>query len=197
MLEDLDVYYFGKLVRQYPDIMAVCNNLMPDDVQRENSGTGGVETGGGKSGAEGAKADAQRRAQAKQSAKVDNAHVGNQRNKKTKREKEIKESAAVALELSTSKLGLPEGGLSSLFPPSPATQVVDAPSWENSKEGIESRAAKIDLSDKMLRSLRQVKKDIKEEEAKGPEADEEELGFLRAQVEKLREALNKDKEEKL
>ena len=38
---DMDAYYFGTLMRKHPEILAVCDQMLPADVQRENTGVGG------------------------------------------------------------------------------------------------------------------------------------------------------------
>ena len=41
--ENLDSYYYGVVMRNHPEIRAVCDQLLPVDVQRENTDMGGAD----------------------------------------------------------------------------------------------------------------------------------------------------------
>ncbi|CAB1100540.1 unnamed protein product [Ectocarpus sp. CCAP 1310/34] len=71
--KNLDTYYVGQVMAGYPQILAVCDRLLPEDVKPESSGVGGAAAG--PIGAKGAAADAKRREDSKRRAREDNAHL--------------------------------------------------------------------------------------------------------------------------
>ncbi|CAB1104479.1 unnamed protein product [Ectocarpus sp. CCAP 1310/34] len=177
--ESLDTYYFGLTTDKCPDILAVCDQMLPDGTASENTGV--ERAGDKKSGTDGAAADAGKRKAAKVESKERNAAVSG-RDKKQKRQADmIASTAKAAMETMLPTLGL---GTSS----GPA--YTDAPtSYYETKDGIESKAAKTDLRTKLRKELKEIKEDIRVEEARGDAANKEDLELLRMQHSSVRAQL--------
>ncbi|CAB1102537.1 unnamed protein product [Ectocarpus sp. CCAP 1310/34] len=124
----------------YPQIVAMCDRLLPEDVQRESSGVGGAAAG--PTGAKRAAADAKRREDYKPRAREDNAHLKPKKNV-SKNAGSVQETAAVAMHSMTSGLGLPPGGLSELFRPASEPAPAAAPS---SRDILDAKTAKLAFS---------------------------------------------------
>lgn len=73
-LADRNVWLFGEAVQQYPCLIEVCGNLLPDAVAREYSGTAGGNDAGGSTGT--AEGDRKRRAEVKRDAAETSYKVG-------------------------------------------------------------------------------------------------------------------------
>eukprot|EP00752_Nemacystus_decipiens_P012554 g11118.t1 len=175
--ENLDTYYFGLTAEKCPDILAVCSQMLPDGTERENTGVG--RAGDGKSGAEGASADAAKRKDAKVESKRNAAIGGIQQKKQKKQEAQIENTARAAI--AAVKAGL---SLNGLLGGSSAPTYADAPtSFYDTKGGCESKAAELDYSSKLRAELKAIKNDIKNEKDLGSDADEEDLKLLRDRVE--------------
>lgn len=186
----MDVYYFGEMMEKHPEVLAACNQMLPDDVQTEDSGVGRAGEDGG--GAKGAAADAVKRAAAAADAKARNAHLAPAGKKRKKREKDVEDATKAAMGAMKKEL-VGGGGFAALFGEPAAASMTDAPtSWYDTKEGIESRAAKLDLSEQLFNKLKDLKNKIKEEKEKGPDADEECLAFMQQQLARVRKAMAAD-----
>ncbi|CAB1104220.1 unnamed protein product [Ectocarpus sp. CCAP 1310/34] len=102
--ETLDTYYFGLTAKKCPDILAVCDQMLPDGTARESTG---VETAGdGHSGAQGASADASERKVAKVESRERNVGVSGHQKKKKKQDAQIENTAKVAMSTMKGELGL-------------------------------------------------------------------------------------------
>lgn len=189
-----EVYYYGEIVRMHPEIKNVCSQLLPDGVQRENTGVGGGEASEG--GAKAAAADAERRNATKRTAREANGHLENNEKKAKKQETEMKKAAAITFNTVTEGLGLGGGGLGALFNSgaAPAPALNDAPaSWYDTKEGVESRAAKLEFSNKLLDALENAEKRLEEAKEKG--SSPRLIDALERKVAKIGKALEKDADE--
>ncbi|CAB1103508.1 unnamed protein product [Ectocarpus sp. CCAP 1310/34] len=161
--ESLDTYYFGLTAEKCPDILAVCDQMLPDGTARESTG---VETAGdGHSGAQGASADASKRKDA-----------------------QIENTAKVAMSAVNGELGL-----DALFGTSSAPTYADAPtSFYDTKEGLENKTAKLEYIAKLRKELQEIKEDIRKEKELGSDADEEDLQLLRDRATTVRAQIKKE-----
>ena len=148
----------------HPQILAVCDQLLPEDVQRESSGVGGAAAG--PTGAKAAAADAKRREACKKRAKEDNAHL--KPAKKQPKTESVQDTAAVAMQSVASGLGLPPGGLSELFGPAGEPAPTAAAS---SRDIVEGKAANLNLFDTLLENFQRAAKDLREAEAAAATGD--------------------------
>ncbi|CAB1108180.1 unnamed protein product [Ectocarpus sp. CCAP 1310/34] len=168
---------------EYPQILAVCDRLLPEDVQRESSGVGGAAAG--PTGAKGAAADAKRREESKRRAREDNAHL-KAKKKQAKNAVSVQETAAVAMHSVASGLGLPPGGLSELFRPASEPAPAAAPSPQNI---VDEKTAKLRFFDTLFESFQAATKNLKQakaEAAGGDSAALEMVGFLKKKIAKIR-----------
>ncbi|CAB1115066.1 unnamed protein product [Ectocarpus sp. CCAP 1310/34] len=149
----------------YPQILAVCEGLLPEDVQRESNGVGGAAAG--PTGAKGAAADAKRREDSKRRAKEDNAHL-NVKKKPSKNAVSVQETAAAAMHSVASGLGLPPGGLSELFRPASEPAPAAAPS---SRDIVDDKTAKLAFFDTLFKSFRATTKNLKQAKAEAAGGD--------------------------
>ncbi|CAB1109878.1 unnamed protein product [Ectocarpus sp. CCAP 1310/34] len=145
--ESLDTYYFGLTAEKCPDILAVCDQMLPDGTARESTG---VETAGdGHSGAQGASADASKRKVAKVESRERNVGVSGHQKKKKKQDAQIENTAKVAISAVKGELGL-----DALFGTSSAPTYADAPtSFYGTKEGKEKELGS-DADEEDLQLLR-------------------------------------------
>ncbi|CAB1115945.1 unnamed protein product [Ectocarpus sp. CCAP 1310/34] len=184
--ESLDTYYFGLTAEKCPDILAVCDQMLPDGTARESTG---VETGGdGHSGAQGTSADVSKRKVAKVESRERNVGVSGHQKKKKKQDAQIENTAKVAMSAVKGELGL-----DALFGTSSAPTYADAPtSFYDTKEGLENKAAKLEYIAKLRKELQEIKEDIRKEKELGSDADEEDLQLLRDRATTVRAQIRKE-----
>ncbi|CAB1105741.1 unnamed protein product [Ectocarpus sp. CCAP 1310/34] len=184
--ERLDTYYFWLTAEKCPDILAVCDQMLPDGTARESTG---VETAGdGHSGAQGASADASKRKVAKVESRERNVGVSGHQEKKKKQDAQIENTAKVAMSAVKGELGL-----DALFGTSSAPTYADAPtSFYDTKEGLENKTAKLEYIAKLRKELQEIKEDIRKEKELGSDADEEDLQLLRDWATTVRAQIRKE-----
>ncbi|CAB1118890.1 unnamed protein product [Ectocarpus sp. CCAP 1310/34] len=184
--ESLDTYYFGLTAEKCPDILTVCDQMLPDGTARESTG---VETAGeGHSGAQGASADTSKRKVAKVESRERNVGVSGHQKKKRKQDAQIENTAKVAMSAVKGELGL-----DALFGTSSAPTYAGAPtSFYDTKEGLENKTTKLEHIAKLRKELQEIKKDIKKEKELGSDADEEDVQLLRDRATTFRAQITKE-----
>eukprot|EP00903_Cladosiphon_okamuranus_P005773 g5721.t1 len=179
----LDTYYFGLTAEKCPDILAVCDQMLPEGTARENTGVGSA--GDGETGTRGAAADAAKRRATKAQSKERNSSISGLEKKKKRQEEHIEKTAKVALSAVKGELGL-----EALFGGSSSHTYADAPtSFYDTKEGCESKAAKLDYQAKLRKELSAIKADIAREKELGEAGDHEDLDILQRQADSVRAQL--------
>lgn len=178
------------MCEKYPGIEQASSQMLPEGTESENTGVGGVADG--PRGAEGAAADASRRAGAKRDSRERNATLGGQEKKKKKKDKEIENEAKIAASAATKELGL-GAGLASLLGTPSSPKYSDAPtSFYDTIEGCETRNKKLEYSARLRQSLADIKEDIRKEKALGDAADLEDIQIMEAELKKVRAALKEE-----
>ena len=109
-----------------------------------------------------------------------------------RKEKEAKVAVKVAIKACKEEWGMDQG-LGGIFGGPAEYTLADAPtSWYDTKEGVDSSAAKIELSQKLFESLLTAKKHLAAEKAKGDDANPEDVGYLYRKVKQIRKRLAED-----
>ena len=186
--ENLDSYYYGVVMRNHPEIRAaVCDQLLPVDVQRESTGMGGAAAIEG--GAEAAAADAKRREAAKRKAREDNTHLIKTAKRGRKSGNDLEEAAYVTLQAVSKELGLPSGGLSELFQYGAAAEPARKQAPPSSRESIDSKVAKIKYTETLFEAYFRAKEELDRalrEARPNGDINSDKIFWLETRVQKLK-----------
>lgn len=164
---DSDIFLVGEAIKKYPELDQVCNALLPEDVQREDDGTGAAagEAGG-----------AERRASAKREG--ERLHGMNRAGKKKAKKDERAQSVADATEKAVSSA---IAGMAPLL----ASMKPDTANGRPQTDDPERQVAEIVLADECMTAHENWSKELAEEEKKGEEGSVFRKKFMRERIESL------------
>lgn len=185
--------YFGEIAALHPEIVQICDNLMPEDVRREECGT--RDASGAASGAGTAAERAARRDDAKRRSREVNGPLGTAvssgAKRKIARAKEIAKTTDACVGRAMEQFKAVFGDIS----PPEAAAVPSAPIDITLTPA--GRIARVSLVNDMFEEYKSKAAELETEKVKGAEADPVVMKFLTVRVKKLQDFLAAEGEEAL
>ncbi|CAN0174827.1 unnamed protein product [Scytosiphon promiscuus] len=174
-----DVYIVGAAVEKFPELHQVMTNLLPDNVQREDAGTGGA-------GSVAAEGGPDRRAEAKRAGQdlYVNTKGGQKKLLKAQRE------AAAAAVVSSAVTSAVSSVMSDVFMPALSQQAGGGENEHRARtDEAESMSASLALSQQQGSARRRWTEELRAEEALGERGDEWQKNWLKKQLKELQAAM--------
>lgn len=169
----------GAAVEMFPELHQVMTNILPDNVQREDAGTGGA-------GAAAAEGEPDRRAQAKRAGQALYVNSKGGQKKLLKVQREATAAAAVSSAVTSAVSSV----MSDVLMPALAQQAGGEEKEHRARtDEAESKSASLALSQQQGSARRKWTEELKAEEALGESGDAWQKEWLKKQIKELQAAM--------